>query len=200
MIDSFVPRAVGLGVDVALARQISEPLDKYLKLLLSWNERINITAILTVEGIVERHLLDSLAVWKHIPAAASIVDVGSGGGFPGAVLALVSPEVTVTLVEPSHKKAAFLETLKRDLHLPNLRVATQRVESLGEPHSFDVAVSRATFELPAWLDIGRRLVRAGGLVLGMEGAKQYDLPPSASRHPYDLGDQTRAIIRLECST
>jgi 16S rRNA (guanine527-N7)-methyltransferase len=162
-------------------------LSKYLDLLLRWNERINLTAVRDADGIVERHFLDSLAVLPHLPAAAaSLIDVGSGPGFPGAVVALLRPDLAVTLVESNHKKCAFLETLRRELPLPKARVLSQRIEDVLAAPTFspvDAAVSRATLDLPDWLALGSRLVRPGGIVLGMEGAEIRDLPPRASRHP-----------------
>ncbi len=173
-------------------------LGRYLDLLLRWNERINLTAVRDPEGIVERHFVDSLAVLPHVPAAAtSLVDVGSGPGFPGAVVALARPDLAVTLVESNHKKCAFLETLRRELPLPKTRVLSQRIEDvLAKPGfiPFDVAVSRATLDLPDWLALGSRLVQPPGSVLGMEGAEIRDLPPGATRHPYDLGSSTRSLI------
>jgi 16S rRNA (guanine527-N7)-methyltransferase len=171
---------------------------KYLDLLLLWNSRINLTAVRTPDEIIEKHFEDSLAVVPHIPAdARTLADVGSGAGFPGAVIALERPDLQVTLVEPNHKKAAFLQTVKRDLALTNLSVKTARAESLAQVRDFmpfDAAVSRATWALPEWLRLGSTLVRPGGTVLGMEAAEQFPLPPGATRHPYPLGNATRSII------
>jgi 16S rRNA (guanine527-N7)-methyltransferase len=171
---------------------------KYLEILLLWNKRINLTAVRTPEEIREKHFDDSLAVLPHIPAdTRTLIDVGSGAGFPGAVIAIERPSLQVTLVESNHKKSAFLEALKREIPLPNVRVRSERVEVLRSAPGFDpfdVAVSRATWDLPEWLAIGRTLVRPGGLVIGMEGAETHDLPPGATRHPYRLGRATRAII------
>jgi 16S rRNA (guanine527-N7)-methyltransferase len=163
---------------------------KYIELLLFWNRRINLTAIRDEPGIRSVHFGDSLAAAAHVSAETStLVDVGSGAGFPGAVIALSRPDVQVTLVESNHKKAAFLEALRREVPLPNIRVLAQRVESIRE--RFDVATSRATFHLPEWLSVGARLVRPGGLVIGFEGAQPTDIPPGARRVPYAPG---RALI------
>jgi 16S rRNA (guanine527-N7)-methyltransferase len=91
----------------------------------------------------------------------------------------------VTLVESNHKKAAFLEALRREVPIPNLRVRAQRMETIAE--AFDVAISRATFALPEWLEIGAHLVRPGGLVIGFEGAQTHDLPDGAERRTYAPG-------------
>jgi 16S rRNA (guanine527-N7)-methyltransferase len=182
----------------SFSSEVLEAFGRYLDLLLRWNERINLTAVRDADSIVERHFVDSLSVLPHVPpGCTSLIDVGSGPGFPGAVLALARPEIFVTLVESNHKKCAFLETLRRELPLPRTRVLSQRIEDVLSKQDFkpvDAAVSRATLDLPAWLALGARLVHPGGVVLGMEGADLRDLPPGASRHPYELGSSTRAII------
>lgn len=176
--------------------RVMQGLARYLELLLLWNRRVNLTAISEPTAIVEKHFVDSLAVYPHIPAnARSIIDVGSGAGFPGAVLALARPDITVTLVESIHKKTAFLETLRRELPLPNLSVLAKRIEDVEL--RVDVAVSRATWDLPDWLSRGMDLVHRPGRVIGMEGAELHSIPLGAVRHPYPLMDCTRAIIVLD---
>jgi len=174
-------------------------LERYADLLLKWNERINLTAASTRDDAMQ-HIEDCVALVAHIPAAArSLVDVGSGGGLPAVVIAAMRPDVTVTAVEPTQKKHAFLRTAARELGLANLQPRAARVDEI-EDAAFDVATSRATFALEEWLRLGLRLVRTGGRVLGMEGRDAIALPPGAERHPYQLGDKTRAIIVLDRST
>lgn len=184
--------AVGVTVDDALAAGLG----RYLELLVLWNRRINLSSVRDAAGIIEKHFVDSLAALPHVPAGArTLVDVGSGGGFPGAVLALARPALAVTLVEPIHKKAAFLEALRREVPLPNVTVEIGRAETTAT--RADVAISRATWDLLDWLPRGARLALPGGLVLGMEGAEEHVLPPGATRHPYKLGGAKRAVIELK---
>jgi 16S rRNA (guanine527-N7)-methyltransferase len=176
---------------------IESQLDRYLELLAFWNQRINLTSVRDPEGIREKHFADSLALVPHVPPEArTLVDVGSGAGFPGAVVALARPDLAVTLVESNRKKTAFLETIRRELPIPNVTVAAARLEAFLPAHrrGFDVAVSRATWDLLEWLALAPDLVRSGGLVLAMEGALLHELPPGATRHPYVLGDQRRSIV------
>jgi 16S rRNA (guanine527-N7)-methyltransferase len=169
-----------------------------MELLLRWNERINLTAVREPDEIELKHFADSRAVLPHIPTAArTLVDVGSGAGFPGAVIALERPDLLVTLVESSHKKAAFLQALRREIPLSNLTVLAERIEQVVKARGFtpfDVAISRATWALPEWLQRGRALVKPGGTVLAMEGAEEHPLPPGATRRPYRLGNAQRAIV------
>src|SRR5262249_42849513 len=108
-----------------------------------------------------------LTLLSHIDRAHSLVDVGSGGGFPGAVIAVAKPELAVTCVESIQKKAAFLETLRMQI-APNLRVLCMPAEQLQE--QFDAAVSRATWDPAAWLARGSRLVSPGGILIAMQTA------------------------------
>ena len=175
------------------ARDRVPQLVTYVESFARWNQRINLSAARTVEDIAD-HVVDCLALLPHIARDARVVDVGSGGGLPGVVLAAARPDLAVTCVEPIHKKAAFIRQAGRDIGL-SLTVLTSRADSLLR--AYDVAVSRATFDLRLWLDLGARLVHPGGRVLAMEGLEQFDLPPDASRHPYTHRNRTRAIIVLD---
>ena len=162
----------------------------YIEAFARWNQRINLSAARTPDEITE-HVVDCLALVPHVPEGARVVDIGSGGGLPGIVLAAARTDLQVTCVEPIHKKSAFLRQAGRDLTL-RLTVLTQRVGGLER--AYEVAVSRATFDLTTWLDVGLDLVVPGGIVLAMEGLEQIDLPANATRHSYRLRDRTRAII------
>jgi 16S rRNA (guanine527-N7)-methyltransferase len=183
---------------VPLDDRIIDALSRYLDLLLFWNRTVNLTAVRDPAGIVDKHFVDSLAVVPHIPPhARSVADLGSGPGFPGAVIALLRPDLAVALVESIHKKAAFLEALRRTLPLPNATVHAERAESWStHTPPPDVVVSRATWEIPTWLALGSTFVAPGGTVLAMEAADQFPLPPNATRHPYPHPQGTRAIIVL----
>lgn len=166
-------------------------LETYVAELLRWNARINLTAARSVDDATQ-HVIDSCALVPHIPSdIRKMVDVGSGGGLPAVMIAILRPDVEVTALEPVRKKLAFLQTLARSHQ--NLRPLPDRVEDHPR-RDYDAASSRATFALDQWLATGASLVRPGGLVFGMEGADQFELPPRAQRHRYDLADRTRAII------
>jgi len=155
---------------------------------MSWTADLKAAA--GAHGVAAR-AADLLPYFK---GAARLVDVGSGGGLPGLVLALTVPGLHVRSIEPVNKKAAFQSSAVRELKL-DVEVAARRVDPAVDS-GFDVAVSRATFDLLEWLELGAKLVHVGGLVLGMEGRDQRQLPVGATRHSYDHGDRTRAIISL----
>lgn len=171
-------------------------LTRYLELLLLWNAKINLTAVRDPAAIVVRHFADSFAPLADLPPdARTLLDVGSGGGFPGAILAIARPHIAITLLESLHKKAAFLSTLKRELPLPNVTVEARRLEDFERPGAFDVVISRAAIPLPGWFDVARPFRSPAGVILAMEGSEQSPLPPGASRRSYTLDGAVRAILR-----
>ncbi len=175
-------------------------LEKYLTLLSRWTKTTNLVAATTSPlELVVHHVADCLALLPHLGDAHRIVDVGSGGGLPGAVLALVRPTVLVTALEPVHKKHAFLAHLRRDLALDNFTPLPERDEQHRARPDFspyDLAVSRAAFPMAEWLSRAPHLVRPGGRILAMEGRERHPLPPTATRHPYHLATRARAIIEM----
>jgi 16S rRNA (guanine527-N7)-methyltransferase len=176
---------------------------KYLILLTKWTAITNLVATSTSpRDLVIHHLADCLALLSHLGSASRLVDVGSGGGLPGVVLAIARPGIAVTALEPVHKKHAFLATVRRELALANFAPLPERDDDhLRRPdfRSYDIAVSRAVFAPTDWLTRGLRLVAPGGLVLAMEGRDRQALPADAVRHPYRLADRDRAIIVLRAA-
>lgn len=182
------------GVDPAAA----EPFVKYLTLLTKWSAVTNLVASATSQrDLVVLHLADCLALLPHLGDAHRLLDVGSGAGLPGVVVAIARPALEVTALEPVHKKHAFLAAARRELHLDNFAPLAERDNQHRDRPDFrpyDAAVSRAAFPLDDWLARGTHLVRPGGRLLAMEGRLQHRLPPGAVRHPYRLDNRDRAII------
>jgi len=162
----LVDGARRLGVELAPAAV--DKLARYLELLLTWNRKINLTAITDPVEVVDRHFLDSLVVAPALADARTLIDVGAGAGFPGAVLAIARPDLRVTCVESIRKKVAFLDTLRAQL-APNLEPICARIETVRD-RRFDAAVSRATWDPPEWLLHGAPLVAPGGLLVAMQTA------------------------------
>ena len=133
----------------------------------------------------------------HLGDATTIIDVGSGAGIPGAIIAIARPTLSVTALEPAHKKHAFLAAVRRELHLDHFHPRCERDDqhrAREDFHPYDLAISRAAFSLPDWLHRGATLIENHGRVLAMEGRDQHPLPPGATRHPYKLANRHRAII------
>jgi 16S rRNA (guanine527-N7)-methyltransferase len=132
----------------------------YLSLFLRWNQRINLTSIRDEGGIISRHFVESIACARALPAGiASLLDLGSGGGFPGIPIALCRPEILVTLAESQGKKAAFLQEAVRVLGI-TAPVLAARAES--ESRVYDCITLRAVDRMPEAVQLAAGLVRQGG--------------------------------------
>lgn len=140
-------------------------LSAFLELLAKWNKTYNLTAIRDPREMVTHHLLDSLAVLPHVEGVSTLADVGSGGGLPGIPLAIARPELRLTSVEASQKKAAFQQQAKIDLGLDNVSIHCGRIESLSG--TFDAAISRAFSELADFVRLAGPL---SARLLAMKGA------------------------------
>ncbi len=171
-------RELGVALDSTQVDRLVE----YLALLQTWNRKINLTAITEPRAVVELHFLDSLAVAPLVRDCETLIDVGSGAGFPGAVLAIALPSLTVTCIDAVAKKVAFLSTLKRTLTL-KLEPLHRRDEAIDR--TFGAAVSRATWDPPEWLEHGAPLVAAGGRLIAMQTADApvLDAPAGFMREP-----------------
>jgi 16S rRNA (guanine527-N7)-methyltransferase len=146
-----------------------EKLLSYLGLLIKWNSVYNLTSIRDPKAMVKQHLLDSLAVVHAFKDAKNVLDVGSGGGLPGMVLAIVYPQTKLSMIDIVHKKTAFLNQVKAELSLKNVTVYTGRVEALEVPELFDVITSRAFSELSNFINWSAHLLQSGGRFIALKG-------------------------------
>lgn len=164
--------AAELGIEVSAAQV--ERLAAHLRLVEKWNRVHNLTAVREPEQMVALHLLDSLTLLPHLAGAHSLLDVGTGAGFPGIPLAIVRPELAVTLLDSSHKKCSFLEQARTELGLANLNVACARVEAWKPAAPYDAVASRAFAELSDFVTQARHLVAPGGRLLAMKGIYPFE--------------------------
>jgi 16S rRNA (guanine527-N7)-methyltransferase len=175
-------------------------LARYAELVLDWGARFNLTGARSREALADEHLADALALLAHLPAGPfRYVDVGSGAGLPGLVLAILRPDASGVLLEPARKKHAFLAHAIRELALAariEARPERLAVHLASACPGYDVAISRAVWPLPEWLELALPLVKPGGSVVGFEGAERTRVPAGAVRHPYALVGKQRAIILL----
>lgn len=152
-----------------------EALEQYVNLLEKWNAVINLTAIRERERMITWHLLDSLTVMPWVSTGQRLLDVGSGGGLPGIPLAIMAPQMAVTLLEPNQKKAAFLRQVKLELRLENVHIETQRVEQWQpEQETFDRIISRAFSDLLEFTKASEHLLSPQGTWIAMKGALPYE--------------------------
>lgn len=160
-----------LGLEIS--PDVQHKLLAYLNLLAKWNKVHNLTAVRDPEEMVTLHLLDSLAVLPHV-TGRRLLDVGTGAGLPGIPLALVLPQLQVTLLDSSHKKSAFQRQARAELGLGNVEVVCGRVEQYQPEQKFDVIISRAFSDLAEFIKLTRHLRAENGLWLAMKGVHPYD--------------------------
>jgi len=179
---------LGLGLD---GRGIDR-LIEYLTLLEKWNRVYNLTAVRDPAKMVSNHLLDSLAVLPLIEGAQRLLDVGSGAGLPGIPLAIARPDCSVTLLDSSHKKTAFLRQAAVELGLKNLTVVCERVEAWQAEPKFDVILSRAFAELGEFAKLSAHLLATGGRFFAMKGLHPFE---EIERLPQNVA--VREVVKLE---
>jgi 16S rRNA (guanine527-N7)-methyltransferase len=169
------------ALGTALPEGVAEKVLAYLALLQKWNRTYNLTAIREPEQMLTHHVLDALAIVPALDrvlanrSAPRLLDVGSGGGIPGLMLAIARPAWQVTMVDAVQKKAAFVAQAIAELRLPNAQALAARVESLREealnpPMRYDLAVSRAFSDLATFITGSRHLLASHGIWAAMKGA------------------------------
>ena len=168
-----------LGEGIAAMRLDLSPVQQdklmdYLALMFKWNAVYNLTSLRDPMQMVTHHLLDSLAAVPAFAAAKNVLDVGSGGGLPGIVLAIVRPDMKVSMIDTVHKKTAFLTQVKAELALANVTVYTARVEQLQVSDKFDVITSRAFADLSDFVNWSSHLLADGGRYIALKGVAPKD--------------------------
>ncbi|WP_395318552.1 16S rRNA (guanine(527)-N(7))-methyltransferase RsmG [Variovorax sp. UC74_104] len=168
-IDTLRSGAAAMGV--TLSDTQAERLLAYGTLMLKWNKVYNLTALRDPASVLTHHLLDSLAavapLQREWAGKGKLLDVGSGGGLPGVVIAIMRPDLEVSCLDAVAKKAAFVQQVAAELELPNLRGLHARVESLAG--SYEVISSRAFASLPDFFNGSMNLLASGGVWLAMKG-------------------------------
>ena len=151
-------------------KQINQ-LDEYASFLVEYNENINLTSITEYEDILEKHFYDSLLLSFHIDLKGTLVDVGTGAGFPGVVLKIVYPELRVLLLEPIKKRCIFLNELINRLGLIDIEVKNVRGEeySLSNKESYDFVTARAVTNMSNLIEICGAMVKIDGYFIALRG-------------------------------
>lgn len=148
----------------------TKQVDKFLTYLLETNKKMNLTAITNKEEMLSKHIYDSLLISKVYDFKnKTILDVGSGGGFPGIPLAMLYPTSHFVLVDSTMKKVKYLDEVAKALNLTNVEVKCARVEELNEKEKYDVVIARALSELRIYLELVTYLVKVNGNVIALKG-------------------------------
>jgi 16S rRNA (guanine527-N7)-methyltransferase len=183
------------ALGLALPPQVVDQLLAYQALLARWNAVYNLTAVRDPAQMLSQHLLDSLAVvgplQRHKPQPGRLLDVGSGGGLPGVVLAIALPAWRVICVDAVAKKSRFVQQVAVELGLPNLSARHGRVESPSAEGGFDIVASRAFASLADFVALTRGRLGEGGCWMAMKGRRPDD---EVAALPPDVGATVEPIV------
>ena len=195
----LIEGAKTFGID--LDEKAIRVFDLYLKELLKWNQKINLTAIRSEKGIVLKHFLDSLSVSPYLPEYSSVLDIGSGAGFPGIPLKIVQPALRMTLIDSVRKKIDFQRHIIRMLDLRGTEAIHGRaqdgeiLQNLGG--RFDITLSRAFSDLRTFLVLSFPFLKGGGTAIAMKGEtddKEIGLLTEIEESPYRLKRPVKPVL------
>lgn len=203
--------ALRLGVE--LTPSMSGLFMRYLSELKAWNRKINLTSLRDDRDIVIGHFLDSISAARFMPGSGRLLDIGSGAGFPGIPIKIVSPALEVTLLDSSHKKVTFMREVIRALGLAGAAAVWGRAEDEGngiERRGFDRVITRAVGPIPDILRLSEPYLAPGGMIIlmrGKRGGEEWGLAGKglegkfrlAERSDFTLpfGGQSRVILAVE---
>ncbi len=171
--------------------------DKYLELLQEWNNKINLTAITEKEEIELKHFYDSLTISDYIKPNSTLIDVGTGAGFPGIPLKIKDESIKLTLLDSLNKRLLFLEEVEKELKLDNVENVHGRAEDIGQDkkyrEKYDYATSRAVARLSVLVEYLLPFVKVGGYCICMKGPNIEDELKDAEKAIKVLGGEIEKI-------
>lgn len=179
-IDEFINKINELNLDIT--SENLKQLEIYAKFLQEYNEHTNLTAITNTEDIYLKHFYDSLTITKVIDLNSydTLLDFGTGAGFPGMVIKIFFPKLNVTLLDSNNKRIKFLTELKEKIGVDNLELINTRVETIREEklNYFDVVTARAVTNMPVLTELAMPLVKNGGYFIAMKGSNLEEIENS----------------------
>lgn len=176
--------------------------DTYGKLLVEWNEKINLTAITDPEGVTIKHFLDSLTIFSYvdIPECAKVIDVGTGAGFPGLAMLIARPDLDMTLMDSTKKRLTVIENILENIGL-TANVVHSRAEDAGQNKNFreqyDFSTARAVTNLRDLVEYCLPFVKVGGSFVPMKSAKTEEEIAEGKKAIYVLGGQITKVDSFE---
>ena len=186
------------GMDNLGFEIMSENIDKlliYKDLLLKWNKSINLTSIKNKE-IVTHHFLDCLAVIPFIKSS-SLLDVGTGAGLPGIVIAIIKPDIKISLIDKVGKKIAFIKRVLAELDIKNVQTHHSRVELMTSEEKYDGIISRAFSNMGDFVQITKHLLKKQGVWYGMKSKKILNDEMKGIDNPWTLENLDVPFLKAE---
>ena len=173
----------------------------YMNLLIEWNEKMNLTAIVEPNEIIFKHFIDSITILKEIDNNSKIIDVGTGAGFPGVPLSIMNPTLKITLADSLNKRLIFLQEVVNQLGLKNIEIIHARAEELGQNkkyrENFDLATSRAVANLSTLSEYLIPLVKIDGKIISMKAGGAREEIEAAKKAIKILGGKIEEIEELK---
>jgi len=174
--DKILFKKLTQKLQIQLSNSQMEQFGLYAETLVQWNKKMNITRITSIQDITIKHFFDSVSVVPFIKTFAykSILDIGSGGGFPGIPLGIVLPEMHITLLDASRKRIAFLKYVTHLLGAKNIHVCHDRLETYHPDNSYDIIISRAFSALSNFVISSKKFLNISGRIIAMKGQNVFD--------------------------
>ena len=183
------------GLERFCTPQITQTFYQFTVLFLAENAKTNLSAIRSPRDMIAKHYADCLLAEQYLPAGASVLDVGCGGGFPCIPFAIVRPDLQITAIDSTQKKIDFVKKATETLHLSNLQPVCGRIEEKAQAklrNSFDVVTSRAVAALPVLAELTLPFAKVGGALLALKGAKGREEAAAAQSAIAKLGGKLTA--------
>lgn len=190
------------ALGISLSEVQTDQFMQYLSLLLEWNEKMNLTAITDPVEVVQKHFIDCISVLPHLDlqGGETMIDVGTGAGFPGVPLKIASPALQVTLLDALQKRLTFLDTLTQSLDLSDVTLVHSRAEDGGQNpdlrEQFDLCVSRAVANLAVLLEYCLPFVKVGGKLAALKGPDATQEIEQAQNALQIVGGKVTAVIPI----
>ena len=186
-----------LPADLPNRERVASAAARHLQLLAEINAVMNLTRITTPRDAAIKHILDSVMPWKLFAGAKTVLDAGTGAGFPGLPLALTLPDTRFTLAESTGKKARFVESVIADLKIGNARVLPERVEDIGKRDRYEIVTARAFAPMPKALKMLAPLLKKGTRALLYKGPGVEAEIAEAAPEGKSLGVRFEIVMRYE---
>lgn len=165
----------GKEIDIVFTEEQLEQFYKYMNLLIEWNEKINLTAIIEPKEIILKHFIDSLTIIKYMEPNKTLIDIGTGAGFPGIPVKILRKDLKITLLDSLNKRIKFLNEVIEKLSLKNITTTHARIEEYAKNkeyrEKFDIATSRAVANLTTLTEYMLPMVKVKGKAICMKGAE-----------------------------
>ena len=166
--NELIEKVNSIGIEIS--QKQAEQFYKYMELLLEWNEKMNLTAITDPEEVILKHFIDSLTIIPYLKEADTVLDIGTGAGFPGIPLKILEENKKFTLLDSLNKRIIFLQTVINELELKNIQAIHGRAEEFvsKEREAYDIVTSRAVARLNVLLEYMLPFVKVGGRCICMK--------------------------------